>query len=59
GSFGTLSEVAFGRQFGKVVVALEGAPRIDGVIEAASVDEALQRVAACALGLLESGPARA
>ena len=59
GSFGTLSEVAFGRQFGKIVVALEGAPRIDGVIEAASVDEALQRVAACALGLLEGGPARA
>src|ERR1700688_1693330 len=30
-SFGTLSEVALGRQFGKLVIGLEGAARIDGV----------------------------
>jgi uncharacterized protein (TIGR00725 family) len=58
-SFGTLSEVALGRQFGKTVVALEGAARIDGVIAAGSVDEAMNRVAACALGLAEGGAARA
>lgn len=58
-SFGTLSEVALGRQFGKLVVALEGAAQIDGVVAAATVDQALQWIAACALGLLEGGPARA
>lgn len=58
-SFGTLSEVALGRQFGKTVVALEGAARIDGVIGADSVDRAMAEVAACALGLARTGPARA
>jgi len=58
-SFGTLSEVALGRQFGKTVVALEGAARLGGVVVAASVDEAMHRVAACVLGLTEEGAARA
>src|SRR6185369_17290002 len=31
-SFGTLSEVAFGRQFGKLVLGLEGAARVEGVV---------------------------
>ncbi|WP_235823757.1 lysine decarboxylase [Azohydromonas sediminis] len=48
-NFGTLSEVAFGRQFGKLVVGLEGAPRVDGVVHAATADEALIEVARCAL----------
>jgi uncharacterized protein (TIGR00725 family) len=58
-SFGTLSEVALGRQFGKTVVALEGAARIDGVVPAGSADEAMAWVAACALGLAHGGVARA
>lgn len=58
-SFGTLSEVALGRQFGKTVVALAGAARIDGVIAASTADEAMAWVAACALGLAQGGAARA
>lgn len=49
-SFGTLSEVALGRQFGKLVVGLEGAPRVEGVVHVASPAEALAQVALCALG---------
>ena len=48
-SFGTLSEVAFGRQFGKLVVGLEGAARVDGVVHAADVPAALEAVAAVVL----------
>jgi hypothetical protein len=44
-SFGTLSEVALGRQFGKLVVGLEGAARVEGVRHAASAREAVQTVA--------------
>jgi len=50
-SFGTLSEVALGRQFGKLVVALEGAAQIDGVRRAASAREALELTARCMLAL--------
>jgi hypothetical protein len=48
-SFGTLSEVALGRQFGKLVVGLEGAARVEGVRHAASAREAVQTVAAAIL----------
>jgi uncharacterized protein (TIGR00725 family) len=44
-SYGTLSEVALGRQFGKVVIGLDGAAQVDGVEQFGSVDEALERVA--------------
>ncbi len=50
-SFGTLSEVALSRQFGKRVVGLQGAAQVDGVVHLASVDEALDAVARCALAL--------
>ena len=50
-SYGTLSEVALGRQFGKRVIGLEGAARVDGVEHAASVDEALDAVASCVLAV--------
>lgn len=50
-SFGTLSEVAFGRQFGKLVVGLEGAARVDGVVHAAGVPAALEAVAAAVLAV--------
>jgi uncharacterized protein (TIGR00725 family) len=55
-SFGTLSEVAFARQFGKQVIGLEGAPRVDGVVHVRAVGESLALVARCALGL-EAGTA--
>jgi hypothetical protein len=50
-SYGTLSEVALGRQFGKLVVGLEGAARVDGVRHVADAAAALAAVARCALGL--------
>jgi uncharacterized protein (TIGR00725 family) len=50
-SFGTLSEVALGRQFGKRVIGLAGAADVDGVVHVASVEEALERVANAVLGL--------
>jgi uncharacterized protein (TIGR00725 family) len=50
-SFGTLSEVALGRQFGKRVIGLEGAARVDGVIHVGSVDQALGEVARCVLAV--------
>lgn len=50
-SYGTLSEVALGRQFGKLVVGLEGAARVDGVVHAASPEEAVARVAEAVLAV--------
>lgn len=44
-SFGTLSEVALGRQFGKLVIGLGGAAQVDGVVMAESVEGALELVA--------------
>jgi hypothetical protein len=50
-SFGTLSEVALGRQFGKRVIGLAGAARVEGVRHVADVPAALEEVARCALAL--------
>ena len=50
-SYGTLSEVALGRQFGKRVIGLAGAARVEGVEHVASADDALQLVAETVLGL--------
>lgn len=50
-SYGTLSEVALGRQFGKRVIGLEGAARVEGVVHVTTVDEALLEVAKNALGV--------
>ena len=52
-SFGTLSEVALGRHFGKRVFGLEGAPRVDGVEHVGDPREAVMRVAATALTLAD------
>jgi uncharacterized protein (TIGR00725 family) len=49
-NFGTLSEVALGRQFGKLVIGLEGAADVPGVVQADSVAAALEQVARCAIG---------
>jgi uncharacterized protein (TIGR00725 family) len=48
-SFGTLSEVAFGRQFGKLVIGLEGAASVDGVRHVTCPTDALELVARVAL----------
>ena len=49
-SFGTLSEVALGRQFGKLVIGLEGAADLEGVRRAPGAREAVQMAAAAILG---------
>ena len=42
GSYGTLAEMAFALRLGRPVVALEGAPLVDGVDRAASPAEAVE-----------------
>jgi hypothetical protein len=51
GSHGTLSEVAFGMQFGKRVFGLEGAPHVDGVEHLPTVEAAMNAVARVVLAL--------
>lgn len=51
-SFGTLSEVALGRQFGKLVVGLEGAALVDGVVRVDTPQAAVEKVAEAVLGRL-------
>ena len=50
-SYGTLSEVALGRQYHKLVVGLEGAANLDGVVHVESTQTAVEKVAEAALGL--------
>ena len=50
-SFGTLSEVALARQFGKLVVGLEGAARVEGVQHVDTAREAMAMVAETILGV--------
>lgn len=50
-SYGTLSEVALGRHFGKVVVGLEGAAEVAGVLHVATPRAAIEAVARLVLGL--------
>ena len=49
-SFGTLSEVALGRHFGKLVIGLEGAAQVEGVHHLANAQAAVSMVAELALG---------
>jgi len=53
-SFGTLSEVALARQFGKLVIGLEGAADVEGVQHVDSPREAVTRVAESILGVTEA-----
>jgi uncharacterized protein (TIGR00725 family) len=50
-SYGTLSEVALGLQFGKRVLGLAGAAQVKGVTPCATADTALDAVAGVVLGL--------
>lgn len=54
-SYGTLSEVALGLQFGKRVFGLAGAAQVTGVRHCASADAALDAVAGLVLSLPEPG----
>lgn len=58
GSYGTLSEVAYGLHFGKAVIGLEDAPAVEGVQHADTVEAALDlaMVALLATALAERGP---
>lgn len=51
GSYGTLSEVAFGIQFGKRVFGLAGAPHVEGIEHLSSVDAVMAAVARVVLAL--------
>lgn len=42
GSYGTLTEIAFGLHFGKRVIGLDTAPAIEGLQRASGLDEALE-----------------
>src|ERR1700682_3603040 len=50
-SFGTLSEVALGRAFGKLVIGLEGAAEVDGVRYVDTAREAVAITAEAILGV--------
>jgi uncharacterized protein (TIGR00725 family) len=50
-SFGTLSEVALGRQFGKLVIGLEGAAEVDGVRHVDTARDAVAMAAEAILGV--------
>lgn len=51
GGNGTLSEMAYSLQFGRPLLALENAPKVEGAREMASVEEALEAIARIALNL--------
>lgn len=51
GGYGTLSEIAFGLQFGKKVLGLSGAPNIPGMLPCRSAKEAAVRIARVVLNL--------
>jgi len=50
-SYGTLSEVALGRQFRKLVIGMEGAPQLDGVVHVDGTQAAVEKIAEALLGL--------
>ncbi len=51
GGFGTLSEMAYGRQFDRPVFALENAPEVAGVTKLDTVEAAIEAVARVILNL--------
>jgi uncharacterized protein (TIGR00725 family) len=51
GGVGTLSEMALGLQFNRLVLALADAPQVEGVPRLAGVDEAIIRIAERLLGV--------
>ena len=55
GSYGTLSEVAYGLHFGKDVIGLEGAPAVEGVQHADTVDAGMELAMAALLVAADRG----
>ena len=51
GGYGTLSEMAYGLHFGRLVLALAHAPKIEGAVICETVEEAVERVAIRYFGL--------
>jgi len=51
GGHGTLTEMAFGMHFNRLVLALEGAPEVPGAVVCADVDEVETRIARRLLAL--------
>ena len=51
GGYGTLSEMAYAKQFERPVIALQSAPEMDGVDRLGSVEDALTAIARIALNL--------
>lgn len=56
GSYGTLTEVAYGLHFSKVVIGLENAPLVDGMTKASSVKDAIELAAAALIASAEPAP---
>nr|WP_306268884.1 TIGR00725 family protein [Pararhizobium sp. IMCC3301] len=52
GSYGTLSEIAYGLHFSKLVIGLDGAHEIEGLVVAQSAHEAMVRLAEHFMGSL-------
>ncbi|SRR6056297_1934540 len=46
GGYGTLSEIAFGLHYGRLVLTLDAAPEVEGAIRCTDIDDALDRLAA-------------
>ena len=51
GEYGTLSEMAFGLHFGRLVIALEDAPEVVGAVRCVDIETALERLAQRILAL--------
>lgn len=51
GSYGTMTEIAYGLHFGRTVIGLAGAPALDGLELVADVDAAVARLAEALLTL--------
>ena len=56
GSTGTMTEITFGLHFGRLVVALPGTTTLQGVVQAATVEEAIGTLAAHLLSGAAQGP---
>ena len=53
GSYGTLTEAAYGRHFGKTVIGLLDPPEVTGLIRVDHVEDAIDTLCQCLLSLAE------
>ncbi|MDQ0317470.1 TIGR00725 family protein [Amorphus orientalis] len=59
GGYGTLSEIAYGLQWERLVMTLEGAPEVAGAVACSDVDAAIDRLAGHLLCLEKTEPKNA